>query len=186
MPPRKGFKKDPAIMQAIATEHITGVRYCSSCDKFLPLDQFRVNGRRLYMCIPHMRERARIEVMGTLPKHAYNNLRCKARPDMLEFGHTKMNIRRQEVIDMLTEEQITNFREYCLMPKRPDVPLSLSNSIVLTSPQRKYLIGRWRKTRDATKYMYDLNHILKPATFPEDDDPPPRVCVASHLLGVPE
>ena len=105
---------------------------------------------------------------------------------MLEFGHTKMNIRRQEVIDMLTEEQITNFREYCLMPKRPDIPLSLSNSIVLTSPQRKYLIGRWRKTRDATKYMYDLNHILKPATFPEDDDPPLRVCVASHLLGVPE
>jgi hypothetical protein len=186
MPPHKGFKKDPAIMQAIATEHLTGVRSCSSCDKFLPLDQFWVNDRRLYMCIPHMRERARIEVMGRLPKHAYNNLRCKARPDMIEFGHTKMNIRRQEVIDMLTEEQITNFREYCLMPKRPDIPLSLANSIVLTSQQRKYLIGRWRKTRDTVKYMYDLNHILKPATFPEDDNPPLRVCVASHSLRVPE
>jgi hypothetical protein len=173
--PRRGFLKDPMIKKAIETEHITGVRYCSSCDKFLPLDQFRQTGKRLYMCLPHVRERALIDTMGTLPRHAYNNLRCKARPDMFEFGHSKMNLRRKDVIDMLTDEQITNFREYCLIPKRPDMPLSVSNAIIVTSPQRMYLIGRWRKTKDAHKYMHDLRHILKPATFPEDDDP--SVCV---------
>lgn len=170
--PRRDYLKDPIIRKAIETEQVTGVRYCSKCDKFLPLAQFRDNGKRLYMCIPHLRERARIATMGTLPNHAYNNLRCKARPDMLEFGHTKMLISRSEVIDMLTEEQITNFREYCLIPRRPDVPLSIQNSVVVTSPQRMYLIGRWRKSKDPHQYMRDLRHILKPAVFPEDNDPP--------------
>ena len=171
MPPRKGYKKDRVVMEGIKREHITGNRYCSSCDKFLPLDQFRHNGRRLYMCLPHLRQQAHEENMGTPPKHAHNNLRCKARPDMFEFGHTKMNMGRNEVIAMLTEEQIANFREYCLMPRRPDQPLSQTNSIILTSPQRMYLIGRWRKTRDTLKYMHDLNHILKPPGPLEDDTP---------------
>ena len=169
--PRREYMKDPIIRKAIETEQVTGVRYCSKCDKFLPLAQFRDNGKRIYMCIPHLREKSRIECMGTLPKRAFNNLRCKARPDMLEFGHTKMNIGRTAVLDMLTEEQITNNNEYCLMPRRPDMPLSISNSIILSSPQRMYLIGRWRKSRDAHQYMRDLRHILKPAIFPEENIP---------------
>ncbi len=183
--PRPSRSQNPFTRQSIEDEQATGERFCSKCDHFLPLDQFRKTGKRLFMCLPHLRERARIETMGTLPKHAFNNLRCKARPDMFEFGHTKMEIKRKEVIEMLTEEQITNFRDYCLMPRRPDRPLSMFNSILLTSPQRMYLIGRWRKTRDAIKYMYDLNHILKPATFPEDDDPQ-RVCVATRMIRAAE
>jgi hypothetical protein len=47
------------------------------------------------------------------------------------------------------------------MPKRPDRPLSVPNSIILTRPQRLYLINRWRKTKDAQQYMRDLWHLLE-------------------------
>lgn len=169
--PQRAYLKDPIIKKAIETERVTGVRYCSKCDKFLPIDQFRDRKtQRLFVCIPHMREMARIRCMGTVPRRAYNSLRCRARQDMLEFGHTKMNIRRAEIIDMLTEEQIAHHGEFCLVPRRPDRPLSLSNSIILSSPQRMYLMGRWRKSRDAIQYMRDLRHILKPAVFSEEED----------------
>ncbi len=176
-PKRRAYLKNPVIKKAIETEHLTGVRYCSKCDKFLPLDQFRdsCRGKRQYICIPHIREKARIEAMGTKPKRAYNILRSMARPDMLEFGHTKMNFGRPTVIAMLSEEHINNPGEYCLMPKRPDRPLSVTNSIIITRPQRLYLISRWRKTHDHKQYMRDLWHILEPERFPtaeaEEDSP---------------
>lgn len=165
---RRAYLKNPVIKKAIETEHLTGVRYCSKCDKFLPLDQFRdsCKGKRQYICIPHIREKARIEAMGTKPKRAYNILRSMARPDMLEFGHAKMNLGRPTVIAMLSEEHINNPGEYCLMPKRPDRPLSVANSIIITRPQRLYLITRWRKSHDHKQYMRDLWHILEPEQFP--------------------
>lgn len=170
-PKRRAYLKDPNIKKAIESEHLTGVRYCSKCDKFLPFDQFRAitaKCKRQYMCIPHIREKARIEAMGTMPKRAYNILRSMARPDMIEFGHTKMNLGRPAVIGMLSEEHIATPGEFCLMPKRPDRPLSLPNSIILSRPQRLYLINRWRKSRDAEQYMRDLWHLLEPGVFPTD------------------
>jgi hypothetical protein len=161
---RRAYLKDPNIKKAIESEHLTGVRYCSKCDKFLSLDQFKPpagKNKRQFMCISHLREKARIEAMGTKPKRAYNILRSMARPDMIEFGHLKMNIGRPAVLHMLSEEHIANPGEYCLMPKRPDRPLSVPNSIILTRPQRLYLINRWRKTKDAQQYMRDLWHLLE-------------------------
>jgi len=164
MPPRKGYMKDPAIRQAIHAENATGLRYCSWCDKFLPVNQFKKTGPRMYVCIPHIREKGLLYTLGTPSNRAFNAIRCKARQDMLEFGFKSMCITKHEVIAKLSEEQMAHYSDYCLIPKRPDIPLSEANSIMVTATQRIYIFRNWRKTRDTDQYIRDLEHILKPHT----------------------
>ncbi len=135
------------------------MRFCIKCDKMLPLDQFKTRKRK-YLCITHVRELKKHYALGTHEKRAFNSLRCRARTDMLLFGMTHMVMSQKQVASMLTEEQMTNFSKYCLMPRRPDQPLTLENSIVATSVQRKFVVGNWRSARDPDQYERDLQYIL--------------------------
>lgn len=71
-----------------------------------------------------------------------------------------MIINHVQVMAKLTPDQMANFSNYCLIPKRPDHPLSVDNSIIVASEQRKYVIGNWKRSRDPEKYVQDLQFIL--------------------------
>ena len=143
----------------IKVEQLSGLRLCKACNMLLPLDQFRPKRSR-FMCLYHLRASRRNLILGTDEKRAFNSLRCKARQDMVMFGHKHMTISRQAVNSKLSEEQIKNFNMYCIIPRRPDTPLTNENSIIVTSFQRKYVMAKWRVTRDADMYEQDLKYIL--------------------------
>jgi hypothetical protein len=152
-------QKKSRINSYIRTEQETGLRFCNRCDKMLPLDRFQTN-RRKYVCSVHLKEIHVHETLGTQEKRAFNCLRCRARSDMLLFKQERMFMPKTLVLTMLTAEQIANFPDYCIVPKRPDQPLSKDNSIIVTLTQRKYVIKKWKSARDADKYEHELNHIL--------------------------
>jgi hypothetical protein len=154
----KGFKPQAANVAEL-TEKETGLRFCIACNKLVPLDQFRTDKRK-YTCIPHYRAAGRKAVLGSHEKRAFNSLRCRARQDMLLLGHKRLIINHIQVTAMLTSDQMANFSNYCLIPKRPDHPLSVDNSIIVASEQRKYVIGNWKRSRDTEKYVQDLHFIL--------------------------
>jgi hypothetical protein len=160
-----GKLRQPPTNVAIRTEQETGKRFCIKCDKLLPLEQFKTNKRK-YLCITHLRAMKKHYALGTHEKRAFNSLRCRARTDMLMFGMSRMVMGQKQVKTMLTPEQMTNFSKYCLIPKRPDQPLTEGNSIIVTSVQRTYVVGNWRSTRDADQYERDLHYILSAPVEP--------------------
>jgi hypothetical protein len=151
--------KKRRINAVIRTEQQTGVRLCLKCDKMLPLDQFRTSSR-YHLCIIHSREVNLYHVMGTHEKIAYNSLRCRARVDMVMFNQEKMYLPRKLVVAMLTKEQIENYKAYCIIPKRPDQPISKDNSVAVTSTQRRHVVDKWKVSRDADQYERDLIDVL--------------------------
>ena len=140
-----------------------GKRWCMKCDKLIPLDLFRPN-KRQYMCILHLREIQNYDTSSNNEKRAFNSIRCRAYADMVLFKQARMFLPRTLFTTMLTDEQMTNYSAYCIIPKRPDQPLSKDNSIVVTSIQRIYVVAKWKTTRDPDQYEHDLNHILSTST----------------------
>lgn len=155
----------------IKTEQLSGLRLCKQCNMLLPLAQFRQKSRE-YLCLTHFRATRRRHILGTHEKRAFNSLRCKARQDMIMFGHDHMVISRKQFTAMLTEEQMANFSLYCMIPRRPDKPLTRDNSIIVTSFQRKYIVSKWRIARDPDQYERDLEYILAAPLYTGDKGAP--------------
>ena len=143
----------------VKTEQISGLRLCKACNMLLPLDQFRPR-RGKYLCLAHLRAASRRHILGTHEKRAFNSLRCKARQDMIMFGHDHMVISRKQFNTKLTEEQMQQFSLYCMIPRRLDKPLTYENSVIVTSFQRKYIVSKWKILRDPDQYERDLEYIL--------------------------
>ena len=135
------------------------MRLCIQCDKLLPLDQFKPN-KRSCMCIFHFRKLKLRDTLGTHDKRAFNSLRCRAHADMLLFKQDHMVLPKTLVMTMLTDDQKANFPVYCIIPRRPNEPLTKDNSILVTSIQRKFVVGRWKLARDQGQYGRDLTYIL--------------------------
>lgn len=144
---------------AILTEQAIGQRFCKTCNKLLPLDQFNPN-QRAYKCLTHLRAEKRFHVLGTHEKRAFNSLRCRARDDRLIFGQAKLIISRKQVTAMLTPEQMANYSRYCLIPRRPDLPLTADNSVIVTGIQRSFVVSNWKLTKDSDQYERDLLYII--------------------------
>jgi len=143
----------------LLTEKESGLRLCITCKKLLPLDQFNPK-KREYTCIEHMRANKRRLVLGTQDKRAFNSLRCRARSDMLLFGHDKMKLSRKELMSMLTENQMQNFSQYCVIPRKPEEILTIDNAVVVGTHQRRYVVGRWKRAKDVAQYEQDLKLLL--------------------------
>ena len=136
------------------------LRYCQACNELLPIDQFKPNSKRRFTCIPHLRAEDRRRVCGTPERRAYNSLRCRARDDMLTFGHTRINISRTKVLAMISEEQVARFSQYCLIPLRPDKPLAEDNAVIVSTDERRFVMNTWRKQKDADAYERNIKAIL--------------------------
>lgn len=154
--------KDPKksrMNAATRMEQKTGMRLCIQCDKLLPLDRFK-HRPRLYTCITHLKETRNHENQSSQEKKAFNSIRCRAYADMVLFNHDRMFLPKTLVTAILSKEQVANFSNYCIIPKRPDKPLSEDNCIVVTSIQRIYVVAKWKSSRDPDQYENDLRHIL--------------------------
>ena len=143
----------------LLTELQSGLRLCLHCNKLLTLDKFKPH-RRDYICIDHQRAKGRHQVLGTAEKRAFNSFRCRARFDMLMFGHKKMQLSRQDLLKIITPQQLENFSQYCVIPRKPDEVLTVDNAVIVGSYQRRYIIGRWKHEHDANQYEQDLAFVL--------------------------
>ena len=142
------------------TEREIGMRFCTTCAKMLPLDNF-FPGKRHFKCITHLRESKLRSLTGTPERRAVNSFRSRARQDMVLFGHAAVKVGADHIRDMLTPERIANYSKYCIIPKTPDHPLSAENIMVATTAQRRYVISAWKAAaRDAEAYRRSLAHIL--------------------------
>jgi hypothetical protein len=157
--PTQKTKRKRALNANIKAELMTGMRMCSKCDKLLPLDQFDTR-RRYYLCLPHLKQFQHENVLGTPEKRAYNSIRCRARADMILFKQKRIHLPMALVLSLLTKEQLQNSSTVCVIPKRPDAPLSKDNCVVVTSSQRRYIVARWKENRDADHYEAILKHTL--------------------------
>lgn len=142
------------------TEQHSGLRLCKKCDKLLPLDQFNPKKRK-FTCKMHMRAIHHRTVLGTHEKRAFNSLRCRARQDQLLLKQPRIHISRKQVKALLTDQQMEDFSHFCLIPKDPTKILSAENVLVVSSLQRKYIMGRWRLKQDVEQYRVDLEFILE-------------------------
>lgn len=150
----------PHLNRNDGTEREIGMRFCTTCAKMLPLENF-FPGKRHFKCITHLRESKLRSLTGTPERRAENSFRSRARQDMVMFGHAAIKVGAEHIRELLTPERITNYSKYCIIPKTPDRPLSAENIMVATTAQRRYVISAWKAaSRDAEAYRSSLDHIL--------------------------
>ena len=142
----------------LLTEQQSGMRFCKACNKLLTLDKFKPEKRK-YTCIEHLRAYKRKMVLGTQEKRAFNSIRCRARMDMITFGHTKMMLSRKQVATLITEHQMQNFTEFAVLPRKPDQMLTIDNAVLVLSYQRNYVLTKYKQSKDPLQYERDLAFI---------------------------
>jgi hypothetical protein len=152
--PRR-LSKDALLAQAE-----TGLRWCLKCQKLLPPELFRTDGKRTNTCIPHIKAEKKRNHYGTHEKRAFNNYRVRIRQDSLLFGPRSVYFSKESVTMMLTQEQMQNYTKYCILPKFPDRPFTPENAVAVTTDQRLYLIAKWRRSHDVEEYLIDLKLLL--------------------------
>jgi len=160
---RRQYLKDPVIKEGIAREQQTGLRFCSVCDKFLPLSEFKTGRTRIFLCVEHMREMEKQRILGFTPRRAYMTLLSRARADLAIFGHKKVCITLKELIAKLTEEQIMHSDAYAIVPLRPVSPITILNSVIISNEQRRYLVTLYKRSKDPEEYEQALFGFIGPA-----------------------
>jgi hypothetical protein len=157
---KRGYRASHLVSEAIEIEEKTGTRMCTMCDKLMPLSEFDMS-KRMYKCDRHYRELKRHYMLGSVPKMAYNSIRCRAYQDMKRlFDQKSMHLSSKQILAMLTEDQLESYVKYCLIPRDPKQPLDINNSAIVTTIQRSYVISGWKAMHDPAKYSSDLEFVL--------------------------
>ncbi len=142
------------------TEVETGMRFCRGCNGLVPLDQFPAERHR-HTCTYHTSERRRKEVLGTPEKRAFNSIRCRARKDMIVFGHQRMFMGIKQVMSLMSAEQLADYKNFALVPIVPSQPISKCNVAVIGEAKRKALMANWKATnQDDAQYGRSLGLVI--------------------------
>ena len=121
----------PACLYDIVmeTEHATCLRYCAGCKTLIPPDSFKSEKKR-FKC--HECHRAsRRAYTSSQVQRAYNGFICKARSDRELFGHASIALSAQDLFELLTADQVKDFAEWAVVPRRPDLLLAKGNATVI-------------------------------------------------------
>jgi len=132
------------------------LRYCRECKAMLPVDRFSQKNRRFY-CLDHFRLLRRWHRTGTLEKHAVDFLRIKCLKDKKIFRQTCINLTINDVRQMVQTKfgeslDLSNIREWCIVPMNPMQVLSPCNALVVSAEHRKRLIDGWKDSYDESAY----------------------------------
>ena len=134
--------------------------YCKKCDDFLPLDKFKQR-KDTKLCYTHLKERDRLNKRRNQAIRALNSYRTKAYADMLTFGMKRININGRDILTILSQDQISNFTNWSMVPRRPDQEITQGNVVMITSAQRRYLVATWKLTKNADEYENNLKNLLQ-------------------------
>jgi hypothetical protein len=99
------------------------------------------------------------EYLATKLQRAFNSLMCRVRRDRELFGHTKTSLSTQDLLELLTEDQVENFSAWAVVPKHPDLILSKTNAMVIPVFQRKFLVTEWKAGKDHALYTRRLEAL---------------------------
>ena len=142
------------------TEEETGMRFCITCNKMVPLAEF-ATGKRRYKCVTHYRESRRETVLGTPERRSINSIRSRMRQDMVLFGHTAIKVGVKHFRKLMTPGQLADYANYCIIPKTPDLPLTEDNILVATTAQRRFAVSAWKAaSKNPEAYRISLAHVL--------------------------
>ena len=134
------------------------LRLCKRCNAMVSNDLFKPGSKRK-LCYAHLKEEHRHHVLGTLDRRAFNSIRSRSFKDLTLFKQTFLKISRKELLTLLTPKQLANYRNWCIVPKDPNQPISIHNVAVISSRQRRYLICNWKFKRDPDQYTRDLSQL---------------------------
>lgn len=144
------------------SEQATNTRYCKMCDCFLPLDMFNLERKR-FLCISHLKRANMEQLYGTLEKKAMNGFRSKSYHDLFIFGQEKLDISKQDIMDIWTDEQIKNHQQWRLVPKRPNEMMTRENAVFVKKEQRRYLVSNWKFKKNVNDYIKELKNMMEKA-----------------------
>ena len=143
-------------------EAACGCRYCKTCDKLLPLELFDQSLKNVrFLCTAHTKEAYHTWAYGTREKRAFSTFKAKLQADKKLFGQDHVEIRKRDMIKLVTQEQLANAGEWCIIPKRPDTPISGENAVMATVYMRRVLMKNWKAHRDPAQYAALLERLLE-------------------------
>jgi hypothetical protein len=162
MAPQTGTKNLCPTVVIRKMEEASGSRYCKTCDKLLPLDMFDISLRNhRFLCTAHTKESYHTWAYGTKEKRAFSTFKAKLQADRKLFGQDHVEIKKKHMVSLVTKEQLANAGEWCIVPRRPDVPISGDNAVMVTIYMRRCLIKKWKSDHDPAQYAGLLERLLE-------------------------
>jgi hypothetical protein len=80
--------------------------------------------------------------------------RCRCEYDVRLSGTSKVQASLRQLSDLFQPHQ--NDSQWSIAPKDPTLPLTPDNAVVIPSALRRYLMARWRASRDLPRYQRAL------------------------------
>ena len=125
--------------------------------KVLPVAAFKTLEKRhkCHGCFKAMKQ----EFHSSSVQRLNNSLLCRARRDKNLFGHPRIAISTQDLLEIMTMEQVQDFSAWVVVPKQPSLLLTKDNAKIIPGFQRKFLLAEWRKGKDHKIYTQILETL---------------------------
>ncbi len=148
-------------------EKETGTRYCRDCDRLLPLDKFDLTLKNTrFLCKMHTKAAYHAWGYGTDERRAFSTFKAKLQADRKLFDQDRVEIKKTDMVKIVKPEHISHASEWCIIPRKPDIPISGDNMVMATIYVRRCLIKRWRENKDPQQYTALLEHMLEHGVSP--------------------
>ncbi len=151
---------DPLCLYSIIklTEDATSQRYCMDCNTLLQVDAFDATGTKRFKCHVCLKATKRAYLSSHIQR-AYNILLSKARRDKALFGHSSIDLSSDDVLGIVTTDQIRNFSYWSIVPRNPGLMLTKDNAIVIRNFQRTFLVAQWKREKTPAAYAKYLQAL---------------------------
>jgi hypothetical protein len=151
---------DPMCLYSIIklTEDATSQRYCMDCNTLLQVDSFKANDAKRFKCHACLKATKRAFLSSQIQR-AYNNLLNKARRDKALFGYSSIVLSTDDVLGIVTADQIRNFSYWTIVPRNPGLMLTKDNAIVIRNFQRTFLVAQWKREKNPEAYAKHLQAL---------------------------
>ena len=86
-------------------------------------------------------------------KHALYKMWHLAYIDKNVFGQAKLHLAQSHLLDLCKQNNNEPEQGLYVVPRRPGLPLSSTNAVLVSKLQRKYLLALWKLTKDEEAYV---------------------------------
>jgi len=86
-------------------------------------------------------------------KHTLYKMWHLAYIDKNIFGQAKLQLSKRDLLDLCSQRSKAPGQGLYVVPRRPSLPLSSTNAVLVSKLQRRYLLALWKLTQDEEAYV---------------------------------
>ena len=135
----------------------------NSVDKRQQMVSFLAEEREQFNVKPlHRKSKANCQFVKLPPNvHIAYKIQNRCYLDRMIFGQKRVNLRRQDILDMCEKAGLEPSLNMYFVPKKPTKAIDEENCVLVNRVQRRFLLTLWRLKQSEPEYLEYLASIGK-------------------------